>query len=95
MIHVDDRSQERDSQGLVVTWGVEACEEIDIATSSTYLVDPFVIVPSSSTMVVDVCQDDNTHDAMYQEETDEDRTSYYIVVCIRVRKFRDTLWSGI
>lgn len=56
--------------------GKQRHEEFDTTMAFTSPKEVLVEVASSSTIVVDVCDDDSTHDVICQELTDADTISY-------------------
>ena len=57
--------------GLVVTLRVEVCGDIIIPATSTLSVEPSFEVQSSSTLDVEVCMDESTHDATFHVVGDQ------------------------
>lgn len=63
----------------MVALEVELCEDIVITTTSTLPVEPSYEVHSSSTLDIDVCTIDCTHDVVDHEVSDVDLVSYHSV----------------
>ena len=60
--------------GLAVTLRVEVCKDIVIPETSTLSVEPSLEVQSSSTLDVEVCMNESTHDAAFHVWGDQHTT---------------------
>ena len=63
--YIDLESQNRALDELAVTLRVEVCEDTVIPAASTLSVESSLEVQSSSTLDVEVCMDESTHDATF------------------------------
>lgn len=79
--YVDTESQDRALDGHAVTLRVEVCEDTVIPATSTLSVEPSFEVQSSSTLDVEVCMDESTHDAAYHVVSDDESASYHSAYC--------------